>query len=192
MKHIIYGASLFMMTIIVLAATMLLSGRASRANEVDRALDTAIEQTVDELQEENTYTLENKEEFLADFVEGLLIKIESDSEIEVQVAGIDVEKGLLSVRVIEHFKHPNGNPGTVEAERTVVLENYSFEQKDTITITYKVGNMDYKVYTLTSGSNLPVPAEPEGFRCWKNEDGQVVEINNITANQDMVFYAEIN
>lgn len=193
MKHIINGIGLFAMAVIVLATAMVLSGRTVRQNEVDRALDTAVEQTVAELQEEHTYTLDNREEFLADFVEGLLIKIESDSEIEVQVAGIDYEKGLLAIKVIEHFEHMNGKPGTVESERTVLLENYNIEEVENVTIIFRVNDTDYKVYTLAKNSRIPTPAVPDvNFIGWMDENGAIVDIEYLTADSDKVFFAKMN
>lgn len=192
MKNLIFGLGMSCIVIITALCCMTISGRNVRQNEVDRALNTAIEQTVGELQEKKTYRIENQEEFIADFIEGLLIKIESDSEIEVKVAGVDQEKGVLSVKVTEHFKHPNGKPGTAEAERTVILESYSLDKKKTFTITYKVGDTDYKVYTLTEGSPLLVPAAPEGnFTGWTDENGQAADPGNQVADADKVFYAKM-
>lgn len=190
MKKIMYGMVLFGMMILTLVISMTMSGRTVRKNEIDKALDTAVEQTVAELQEGKAYTLENKNEFLADLVEGLLVKISSDSDIEVQIAGVDEAKGLLSVKVIEHFKHPNGNPGKAEAERTVVMEQYSLDKKNSVTITYRVGETDYKIYTLTEGSHIPIPANPENFVCWVDEEGRSVEIESLTADVDRVFIAQ--
>lgn len=193
MKYIIYGVSMFAMVVIVLATTMVLNGRNVRQNEVDRALDTAVEQTVAELLEERTYTLESKDEFIADFIEGLLIKVESDSEIEVQLTGMDFEKGLLSVKVIENFKHINGKPGTVETEKTVVLENYDTDEKENVTVTFRVDDTDYKVYTLVKGSSIPTPAVPaESFIGWMDEDGTVVDVGCLTADSDKTFLAKMN
>lgn len=193
MKKTILGITLLGIMVLVMAAAMVVNGRNVRKNEMDRMLDTAVEQTVAELQEEKEYRLENKNEFLADFVESLLLKVNSDSEIEVSVAGADEINGLLSIKVTEHFKHPNGKPGKVETERTVVMEQYTLDKKGFVTITYRVGDVDYKVYTLVEGSSIPVPVNPEeNFVQWLDESGNVADLENMTADTDKVFVAQMN
>ena len=57
----------------------------------------------------------SQEEFVADFCQALLERVHAGSAdatddhltIQVDVMGIDVEKGLLSVAVKETFTHPN-------------------------------------------------------------------------------------
>lgn len=195
MKQIIFSLVSASIMVVIIAVTMVISGRATRQNEVNQALDTAIEQTVDELQAEGegAYSIDNQQEFLADLSEGILLKIESDSAIEVKVAGCDIEKSLLSVKVVEYFEHINGKTGTTETERTVILESYSKNKKKSCTVTFKVHGIDYKIYRLTEGSRLPIPAAPgDKFICWLDENGQTADVGSLTADTDLVFVAEMN
>lgn len=48
---------------------------------------------------EKQYQIADRETFLADFREGLAETLDNDGSLTVDVAGIDVEKGLLSVWV---------------------------------------------------------------------------------------------
>ncbi|MEG0962427.1 MAG: hypothetical protein RSF88_06175 [Lachnospiraceae bacterium] len=191
MKHTIYGIALAIIMIVTLATCMVVSGRGIRQNEIDRTLDTTVEQTVAKLLKKEN--LLNVKQFMADFAQGLALKVASDSELEVQVAGQDVSDGLLGVKVISHYIHPNGKPGKVETERNVLLEQYQQEKKKRYTIAYKIGTQDYKVYTLTEGSQLPVPVTPEGnFISWTDETGIAVKMEAMTANQNRSFYAKMN
>ena len=68
---------------------------------------------------------EQRYEFIADFMEALLVQINSDCSIKVNVLDVDYQKGLLSVEVIEKYKHPIGTEGQVSVKRTVIMEQYT-------------------------------------------------------------------
>ena len=72
-----------------------------------------------------TYSVSSNDEFIADFMEALLVQINSDSSIKVNVLDVDYQKGLLSVEVIEKYKHPIGTEGQVSVKRTVIMEQYT-------------------------------------------------------------------
>lgn len=172
MKHFIFAGVMAVISFLVLAAGMTVSGRSVRKNELQRVLDRAVEQTVEEfsLRKPKGGT---QELFLDAFLKQLLQGIESDSEITVYVMGADREKGLLSVRAEEKFFHPGGIRTTVSADKTVVLEQFCLPEKRLLTVTYKIGKNVYKCYCLTEGSRLQVPDVPEGkVLYWTNKLGE--------------------
>lgn len=110
--------------VIFLVIVMTLGGKQMRKNELNRAVDGALEETVENQFDTKTYSVNNTNEFIADFMEALLVQINSDSTMEVRVLDADYEKGLLSVEVTEHFYHPVGTQGSVSVKRTVIMEQY--------------------------------------------------------------------
>lgn len=106
---------------IILAIVMTIYGRMNRSMELQGRLPSILEATLTNMSLEEKYEIDNTDEFIADLITDLSIDLDTDSDISVEITGKDMEKGLLSVRVTEHFKHPNGNKGTVECERTVIL-----------------------------------------------------------------------
>ncbi len=58
------------------------------------------------------YSVNSNDELVADFMEALLVQINSDSTVVVNVLDVDYQKGLLSVEVIEKYKPPYWNRGT--------------------------------------------------------------------------------
>lgn len=136
-----------------------------RQNELNDAVDSALKDTVENQFDDTTYSVNSNDEFVADFIEALLIQINSDSTITVNVLGVDYEKGLLSVEVIESYKHPNGNIGAVSAMKTVIFEqdtnNSSSVTDEQVKITYLLAdNIIYKEFTVKKDSDIIIPQNP--------------------------------
>lgn len=181
MKKVLLGCVFISFIVFGIVIIMTMDGRKIRANEVENALSDAIESTVETMLVKETYTVSDQNEFIADFIQALLLQIESDSEIKVNVLAADEKKGLLSVEVVENYKHPNGNQGTVSCVKTVILEQSNEDQTDdNYTITYYVmaenEEVIYKQYTVECGSSIIVPPEPQSEGCtflyWSTEDGE--------------------
>ena len=90
-------------------AILLLSGvavstsesRTTRQNELDNSLGKAMEQSMMILKENDTYEIDNKEEFIADFIQNTLIQLNSDSDYKITIYTADFEQGLLDAEVEE-------------------------------------------------------------------------------------------
>ena len=125
MKNAFLGTVITVCGILFLVIVMTLGGRQMRQNELNRAVDGALEKTVENRFDTGTYTVDNVDEFVADFMEALLVQINTDSTVEIKILDADHEKGLLSVEVTEHFAHPVGTTGKVSVKRTVIMEQYT-------------------------------------------------------------------
>lgn len=125
MKNIFFGSAVMVCGVLFIIIVMTLSGRQIRQDELNRAVDNAIKETVDNQFDTRTYSANNTDEFVADFIEALLVQINSDSTIEINVLDADYEKGLLSVEVISHYLNPIGTKGKVSVERMVIMEQFS-------------------------------------------------------------------
>ena len=125
MKNVFLGSVITMCGVLFLVIVMTLSGKQLRANELRDAVDNALISTVENQFDEKSYDLNNTDEFIADFMQALLVQINSDCSIEIRILNVDQEKGLLSVEVIEHFYHPIGTEGQISVQRTVIMEQYS-------------------------------------------------------------------
>lgn len=192
MKQAVYGVVVGMILILTVGIVLTVNAKKTRRGDMDNALSISVENAVETTMREKSYTIADNEEFIADFTENLLLQISNDADMEIQVAGVDYEKGLLSVKVIEHFTHPNGNEGKNECETTVVFEQVPNEAKwVTITFLLEDGKL-YKQYQIREGDAVIVPKNPvmEGrtFLGWKNAAGAVVEIGG-NADADATYTA---
>lgn len=122
MRYTVLGVLMGMLFILFLSCNMTISGRSVRQNELDQAVNRAVEQTAERMKAEG-YPVVSREELAAELSENILSSINSDSAIEIRILECDMEKGILSVQVMESFLHPNGEDGTVSAEGTVVWEH---------------------------------------------------------------------
>lgn len=125
MKSVFLGYGITICSMISIIIIMTLSGTSIRQNELNVAVDSAIKDTVENQFDDTTYSVSSNDEFVADFLEALLIQINSDCTVVVNVLDIDHRKGLLSVEVIEKYRHPIGTEGKVSVKRTVIMEQYT-------------------------------------------------------------------
>lgn len=125
MKNVFLGFGITICAIISIVIVMTLCGTNMRQNELNRAVDSALQDTVENQFDSKTYSVSSNDEFIADFMEALLVQINSECSIIVNVLDVDYQKGLLSVEIIEKYKHPIGTEGQVSVKRTVIMEQYT-------------------------------------------------------------------
>ena len=121
MKQIAVLFSVFFLGVITIVSVMASGGRSNREMELADNLPAAVEETVSDLMEEKNYDITSENEMIADMVEDLSRKLDSNSDITVNIENIDVAKGLMSIKVVASYQHPNGKEGSVSCERTVVF-----------------------------------------------------------------------
>lgn len=195
MKHIIYAVSTVILMIIVFATVITVSGRGERNTEMADNLATVMEQTVDNLMSNNKqYEITSYNDFVSDFLENLSVTLDTDSDITVNVLSADQVKGILSIEVIETYKHPNGEIGTVSCNKTVILESYEEDTKSTYQITYKVNGDVYKEYDIQQDKPLIEPKSPtidgKTFQYWVNEEDSIkADISAMKADKAYTFIA---
>ena len=124
MKSVFLGFGIAVCGLVSLIIVMTLCGTSMRQNELNRAIDNALEATMENQFNDKTDSADSNEEFAQDFIDALLIQINSNCSIVVNVLDIDYEKGLLSVEVIEKYIHPIGTDGEVSVKRTIIMEQY--------------------------------------------------------------------
>lgn len=211
MKHAVYGVALGLMFILFAAIGVTVQGRAVRDDEAEETLAKAVEATANVLFGGNKiYTIENNEEFVADFLKELSLQLGSDSRLSVDVVKADYEKGMLSIKITENYRHPNGNEGVVEAYKTVIYDKKTLEDAEMVLISFyrteeemEKGGEAFKTFQTVSGDTVFPPAGPKHpgnpsrfwFRHWKEMDGSVFDSGGMkfeaTEETDSyAFYAE--
>ncbi len=204
MKQVIFGVMCSFIVVLVIVAVMTVEGRSTRENEADNALSAAVDEVMENLLTKKKYNIENNEEFVADFCEALLEQIQAGSDkdsdknlsVQVDIAGVDYEKGLLSVHVTEKFTHPNGKIGTLECTSTAILDQRAEKQR--YTVTYNLPDRLYKQLEVEAGTDFYLPKAPtdttEGalFRYWLDADTgeKAVFPEKITGNKTYIAVFE--
>lgn len=157
----------------------------NRQQEVQSTLATAIEETVETMMQSNLYSINDQDEFVADFIESLSQHIESNAGIEVRVMAADEEKGLLSIKVIEHYKHLNGNDGQVSCDKTVIFNQTPEQEEPLHTVTFYLSGEVYKIYQITDGEPIILPNK-KGIT-WKDDAGNTIT-QDYMVTQDVNIY----
>lgn len=196
MKQLVYGIVSSVILVQVVVILIALGGRNVRTTELESNLSNVVEATVTNTCTSKNYTINNYKEFVADFVQNLLVQIESNSTINVDVIKANREKGLLSVRVTMEYKHPNGKEGKITCDKTVILEQTISEDARVFEVNFNVDGKLYKQYKLTYGQQLILPAAPavngKVFNQWLNRKTQqeAQDVTALVADKNYTFDAE--
>lgn len=188
MKQIIFGLLSTLMIVFVLMILMTTYGRNLRQTETEHSLAEAIDDSLAYVMNEENYTIENQDAFVADFLQMLLVQLNSTSDVNVSILEANMEYGILSVEIVQTYNHPNGNKGTVSEVRTVIFDKKAKEaepEKRTVGFYYAYEGELYKEYIVEKGNVCPVPPPPtvEGktFKHWfMYEGGYPGEMHNVS------------
>ncbi|MCI9175478.1 MAG: InlB B-repeat-containing protein [Lachnospiraceae bacterium] len=196
MKHTVYGISLAVLAVLAVAVVLGISGKNVRKNEMETALNTAIEQALEQLKMEksgNGKDVRSCQELVADFNGLLLAQIESDSELQVEILTADAEKGILDVRITQSYQTILGREREAVCRKSVILEEYS-GKREYHTVTFLVNGEIYSRYSLYEGGKIiqPKPPQREGkvFQYWsKQGEHQECALEQMTAEDDLILEA---
>ena len=193
MKQIAVLFPVFFLGVITIVSVMASGGRSNREMELADNLPAAVEETVSELMEEKNYDITSENEMIADMVEDLSRKLDSNSDITVNIENIDVTKGLMSIKVVASYQHPNGKEGSVSCERTVVFNKLQDDPAELCRVRFLVDARTYKTCNVWPGDTVSAPSEPtvsgKTFDCWVDVEGNPVDFTQ-PVTQSQVYYAK--
>lgn len=119
MKNILRGVSIFFVATIVVLIVLDMSGNNVRKGETATIANSA---TYDAIRVKLSENITDEEELVAEVIKQVALSKQSDSDIKIQILGIDAENGMLDVNIIQTIRHVNGKTTTTEERRTVILE----------------------------------------------------------------------
>lgn len=193
MKQIAVLFSVFFLGVIAIVSVMASGGRSNREMELADNLPAVVEETVSELMEEKNYDITSENEMIADMVEDLSGKLDSNSDITVNIENIDVAKGLMSIKVVASYQHPNGKEGSVSCERTVVFNKLQDDPAELCQVRFLVDARTYKTCNVWPGDTISAPSEPtvsgKTFDYWVDVEGNPVDFTQ-PVTQSQIYYAK--
>lgn len=200
MKHIVQYALMLIIAVTIIVSIVSIENTNGRKAELDTNISTCAENAFDSLYKLSSYdslsdeqkieTLENE------FEKELKDSMNSVSNVEVQYNYVNVEKGILDVKVKVTYKSSLGVDDKIERTKMVIYEkDKTIEEKpsDTHTVTFYLddGNV-YKTKRVSEKDNLTLPENPkeEGktFDGWKDSAGNIINENTIIT-EDVNCYA---
>lgn len=193
MKQIAVLFSVFFLGVITIVSVMASGGRSNREMELADNLPAAVEETVSDLMEGKNYDITSENEMIADMVEDLSRKLDSNSDITVNIENIDVAKGLMSIKVVASYQHPNGKEGSVSCERTVVFNKLQDDPAELCRVRFLVDARTYRTCNVWPGDTVSAPSEPtvsgKTFDCWVDVEGNPVDFTQ-PVTQSQIYYAK--
>ncbi len=185
--------------VIILAILMTIGGRMNRSVEIQSSLSSAMEKPVAQMMDE-TEAHYDACEAVAACMERIAVAVETDSDIRMEVYGIDDEKGVMAIRVSEIFKHPNGVESETEWERTVIYDKTETERRNCYEVRFYRSKADmlgegrcYKSYMVQEGEQIAPPASPVSqgvaFAEWKDINDYIADFSQ-PIEEDRSYYAE--
>ncbi|MBQ8280625.1 MAG: hypothetical protein IJZ23_12355 [Roseburia sp.] len=195
MKNMIMMIISLVIGVLTLMIIMTTEGRSSHSMELHNNLPSVMEEAMNNMAISKDYTIEETNELLADTLEHLIFTLDAPCDLRVDVLSCDKELGILSLRTTAAFLHPNGNPGQVSCERTVILDTVPEENLQSFTITFYIGNELYKQYTILANDSITAPVPPEApvgmvFHGWKTNSGSAAVFNQ-PVTQNLTYYADM-
>lgn len=189
-KAAIFLTCIIFMILIIMAIT----STSARTTEGEKSLAAAVEQSMKQIKAEEGYSIENYEEWLADFSQDLLKQVSSDSDINVDVLAADVADGVLDILVTEKYMTVNGKEKEAACRKTVLFEEYD-KKKEYCTISFEAGGSIFRQFSQYEGDSIIDPGIPEmegrTFRNWVLEGSAgPADISSMAVDGDMVFRAE--
>ena len=110
-----------LMGMVLLLILLTVKGKENRSMEIRSNLPAVVEETLQAVLEEESDLPEEQRE-KAKLIESLIVRVDSDSALEIKMAGKDFDKGILGMETIEKFEHPNGRNGVVSEKRIAVID----------------------------------------------------------------------
>lgn len=162
MRHAVMGFFIVMMLVLTGASIYTAETKTMHQNELDSILGAALEESMEILTVNPVYSIGKEtdgKELAADFIQNMLIRTTSKSMFEIEILTADAQKGLLDVRVTEHFRQIWGK-GKVVSRKTVILDDVQKKEETFSRISF------WKIYQNEDGQEKRIIKQvvlPEGI-----------------------------
>lgn len=122
MKSVIVSSVCISAILLVLAIHTIIDGKTATLQELEDSLAVSVSQTMKEVMEQESYGIQDKNEFIAAFLQALIMRTNSDVDMTVNIISADMEQGLMDIEVIEKISFLNMKEKEIKVRRTVIFE----------------------------------------------------------------------
>lgn len=197
MKHMILLMLSGMAGVLCCVVVLVFGGSMYRSEEAAGSLSNVVEQEAGQMAVQSE---QDVWEIGAVCMEQIALALTSDSDVTLEIMKADAGKGVLSMRLSEHFIHPNGATDTVASERTAIVSGEVSEEETRWEVKFYKNREDmendaeiYKTYQIGDGCRLQSPAEPQDgemeFVVWKDINDYIADFS-VPIERDQVYYAQ--
>lgn len=90
--------------------------------ELENSLSVAMEQTLSEIVEKNSYGIRDRNEMVAAFLQAMIRQIREDVDLTVKIHQVDFELGQMDVEVIGEIDRKDRKPHKIQMRRKIMFE----------------------------------------------------------------------
>lgn len=184
--------------ILVFAMVMTICGHMDRSTELQENLSTAAEGALQGAVHGNA--IKNDHALLAECIGRMAVALDADTDMVIDVFGIDSKKGILALRMSGAYIHPNGMKGSTEWERVVIREEGAEKEAMKVCEVSFYMNKEamsgekecYKKYYVPKGGKVTMPVEPQKagmvFAGWRDVNDYIADFSQ-PVDQRISYYA---
>lgn len=204
MKTTSFGISAFLITVVTLIIVAEINLGSARQSLIEDNLNDGMTAALQMAFDERGYSIGDEQELVTDVIEYLSLFIMEDCSLDVEVIGADLNTGIISLKVTEHYLTAFGKVKDIECIRTVLLEDRPIDLPDSYTVQYVIRDVSgrevlYKKYVMREGSTILYPSTENynlPIRGWSaTPGGSIMTAAQITAlplDKDYTFYAVLD
>ena len=199
-KQIAFVLSGVAIIVVIILGILTMSHRTLRESEMENSLADVVKSALDEVVQTQDLDITNEDALMASFYESLLQRINAGKEgnedpnfdLQVDIAGIDTEKGILAIHVEEKYTKPNGKIGEVKCDATATFDEKKTSKRHDVT--FYVDDALWLTYEITEKETFVEPEAPtkEGqtFIGWTKDPASPEPVNlPAYVTEDEVYYA---
>ena len=134
MKSIVISSICISSILLVLTIQSEVNRTASYKQELEEALSLSVSQTLKEVMEQESYGIEDRNQFIAAFLQALVMRTNSDADMTVSVISADMEKGMLDIEVKERIMDLEGRTGGGKQDNVPSDENIALYEGDEVVV----------------------------------------------------------
>lgn len=166
MKNVILAFIGILITLYTFSSVFSVFSLQSRKNELENHVARIVEGFL-----ENAYPNGDEGMLKQRMISELSKNVDDSGKLTVEMQALDLQKGIISVKVSETFRQFNGKERTIVCEKTAIVEQ-EVSTDAMVTVTFLVDGMLYKEYQVVAGEVCPVPRLPEGeYLGWAEREG---------------------
>lgn len=198
MKTSVFGIGLMYISVIVIIIILTITGRTNRQSEVNNSLQISVEAAVADTLNDRTYTVNDSQELVSDILQSLESTIgTTNGSIQAKIDKVDKEKGIAFLTVTESYSNPNGKPGKVSYTKKIVMDQHEAHDDAADPLTHEASfYVDGKIYetvVLKKEFQIGKIKDPvktgKVFLGWSLDGKNVVDLSDLTMDQDYTFHA---
>lgn len=154
-KNVILALIGIFITIYVVSIGLNIYIIQTHKNALEEQVPRVVKQTLEE-----AYITKDEAVAIGKLKEELIAGKEQMRSLEVKK--LDLEKGILSIVVTEHFGLVTGEEREISVEKTVIMEREEMVPS-MVKVTFLLDGEIYKEYLLEKGEECPLPKSPSGL-----------------------------